>query len=435
MADVWRKPYHVVIEVENRQCRILKKVASFGIKHLKVTDIRSSNSGSVKHLIELDPGEVKKISKDFKVVLSRGKAESKPSIWFDSEGCEVCNCILSRDAFLISGKSMEEHTIKYSFIVPTFESYKSILCALENSGHKVKVLKIGSFKPKIGVLTEKQERSVLESCERYPGFGPSQIRGQLRRQGITISTRSVYKIMEANGYEVKQRKQKKGDIERFEASRPLELCQMDILEFFIHKLKVYLIILLDDYSRFILGWSLLDKTSIDSVIEVVEKAIGRYGKMEEVLTDRGFVFYSWHGINRFEKYLETGSIHHTHARPHHPQTLGKVESVNKQIQKELIHRERFMSLSAAFGAITRWVEVYNYERTHQGLGGFLVPGDRFHGREAEVIKDISEKVDPGRENCYSIPRSLINLEINPEGGLRLYIVYFHPSCYCSKGSR
>lgn len=271
-------------------------------------------------------------------------------------------------------------------------------------------------------ITEKQERSVLESCERYPGFGPSQIRGQLRRQGITISTRSVYKIMEANGYEVKQRKQKKGDIERFEASRPLELCQMDILEFFIHKLKVYLIILLDDYSRFILGWSLLDKTSIDSVIEVVEKAIGRYGKMEEVLTDRGFVFYSWHGINRFEKYLETGSIHHTHARPHHPQTLGKVESVNKQIQKELIHRERFMSLSAAFGAITRWVEVYNYERTHQGLGGFLVPGDRFHGREAEVIKDISEKVDPGRENCYSIPRSLINLEINPEGGLRLYIM-------------
>ena len=158
MADVWRKPYHVVIAVENRQCRILKKVASFGIKHLKVTDIRSSNSGSVKHLIELDPGEVKKISKDFKVVLSRGRVESKPSIWFDSEGCEVCNCILSRDAFLISGKSMEEHTIKYSFIVPTFESYKSILCALENSGHKVKVLKIGSFKPKIGVLTEKQER-------------------------------------------------------------------------------------------------------------------------------------------------------------------------------------------------------------------------------------------------------------------------------------
>jgi predicted DNA binding protein len=158
MADMWRKPYHVVIEVENRQCRILKKVVSLGIKHLKVTDIRSSSSGSVKHLIELDREQLKKIPKEFKIVASRGKAESKPSIWFESEGCEVCNCILSRDAFLISGKSMEENTIKYSFIVPTFEAYKSIVSALENSGHKVNVLKMGSFEPKTGVLTEKQER-------------------------------------------------------------------------------------------------------------------------------------------------------------------------------------------------------------------------------------------------------------------------------------
>ena len=158
MGDVWRKPYHVVIEVENRQCRILKKFASLGIKHLKVADIRSSSSGSVKHLIELDREQVKKIPKDFKIVVPRGKAESKPSIWFESEGCEVCNRILFRDAFLISGKSMEEHTIKYSFIVPTFEAYKNIIADLENSGHKVNVLKMGSFEPKKGILTEKQER-------------------------------------------------------------------------------------------------------------------------------------------------------------------------------------------------------------------------------------------------------------------------------------
>jgi len=44
-------------------------------------------------------------------------------------------------------------------------------------------------------ITGKQERGVLTTWRRYPGFGPSQIRGQLRRQGITISTRSVQKIM------------------------------------------------------------------------------------------------------------------------------------------------------------------------------------------------------------------------------------------------
>jgi transposase InsO family protein len=271
-------------------------------------------------------------------------------------------------------------------------------------------------------ITEEQERGVLDIWERYPGFGPSQIRGQLRRQGITISTRSVQKIMEANGYHGVRKKRKEKDFERFEASRPLELCQMDILEFFIHKLKVYLILLLDDYSRFILGRRLLDKTSIDSVIGVLQDAIARYGKMEELLTDRGFVFYSWHGINRFERYLETEGIDHTHARPHHPQTLGKVEAVNKQIQKELIHRERFRSASDAETAISRWVKIYNYERTHQGLGGFLVPGDRFHGREDQVIKAISEKIDPERENCHAIPRSVINLVLAPEGKMTLYIM-------------
>jgi len=158
MTDVWRKPYHVVIEVENRQCRILKKFASLGLKHLKVADIRSSSNGSIKHLIELNRDQVKKVPKDFKTAVPTGKAQGKPSMWFESEGCEVCNTILSCDAFLISGKSIEEHTIMYSFIVSTFEAYTSIISALENSGHKVNVLKMGSFEPKTGILTEKQER-------------------------------------------------------------------------------------------------------------------------------------------------------------------------------------------------------------------------------------------------------------------------------------
>jgi predicted DNA binding protein len=155
MTYVWRKPYHVVVEVENKQCRILKKFASIGFKHLKVADIRSSSSGSIKHLIELDRDEVVKVPKDFKIKVPTSKSQGKPSMWFESEGCEVCNTILSHDAFLISGKSMEEHTIMYSFIVPTFEAYTSIISALEKSGHIVNVLKKGSLFLKTGILTEK----------------------------------------------------------------------------------------------------------------------------------------------------------------------------------------------------------------------------------------------------------------------------------------
>lgn len=71
-----------------------------------------------------------------------------------------------------------------------------------------------------------------------------------------------------------------------------------------------MILLIDDYSPLILGYRLLEQTSIDVVMDLLAQAVRRYGKMEEILTDRGFVFYSWRGANRLERYLETERIDH-----------------------------------------------------------------------------------------------------------------------------
>jgi len=274
-------------------------------------------------------------------------------------------------------------------------------------------------------ITVQQEEAVLSTWHSHSSFGPGQVRNQLRRQGITVSTKTARRIMEANGYEVPRKKQKKDKGQRFEARRPLELAQMDILEFFINKLKVYVILLLDDFSRFILGWRLLEETSIDAVIALVQEAIDRYGKMEEILTDRGFVFYSWRGVNRFEQYLELEGIDHTHARPHHPQTLGKVEACNGRIKKELFDRERFLNVHDADAAIERWVNHYNHERTHQGLGGLLVPAERFHGQSKQVISAISQGIDIVNQNCYAVrgvERSIFNIVLAPDGGITFYVL-------------
>ena len=161
MTDLWRKPYHVVLEVENRQCCIVKRLAPLGLKHIKVIDIRSSTPNSVKHLVELDPEEVKRVKNppaELKAFKSRSKDEGKSSIWLESEGCGVCNTILSCDAFLVSGKSREDYTIMYSFMVPSFEAYQKIVSAMESEGLKVNMLKIGKFEPHMEILTEKQER-------------------------------------------------------------------------------------------------------------------------------------------------------------------------------------------------------------------------------------------------------------------------------------
>ena len=160
MKDQWPKPYHVVLEVENRQCTILKRLTPLGLTHIKVIDIRSSSPKSVKHLVELDPEEVKRVKNPPSELEAMGKkgGEAKSSVWLESQGCGVCNTILSCDAFLVSGKSLEGCTIMYSFMVPSFEAFKRIIASMKEADLKVNVLKMGKFEPKAGVLTEKQER-------------------------------------------------------------------------------------------------------------------------------------------------------------------------------------------------------------------------------------------------------------------------------------
>ena len=155
MADTWREPYQVVIEVENKQCKMVGKLASLGFKHLKVVDVRSSSSGSVRHLMDVGADQAKKVPKE---LAAKGHVEGKSSVWLESEGCEVCNTILNHDAFLVSGKSMQDNIITYSFMVPTFEAYRGIISDLEKTGHKINIRKVGKFEQKIDVLTENQER-------------------------------------------------------------------------------------------------------------------------------------------------------------------------------------------------------------------------------------------------------------------------------------
>jgi predicted DNA binding protein len=155
LVDTWREPYQVVIEIENKQCKMVGKLASLGFKHLKVVDVRSSSSGSVRHLMDVGEDQAHKVPRE---LAAKGHVESKSAVWLESKGCEVCNTILSHDAFLVSGKSMQNDIITYSFMVPTFGAYKGIIDDLERLGYEVNVRKIGKFEQQIGVLTENQER-------------------------------------------------------------------------------------------------------------------------------------------------------------------------------------------------------------------------------------------------------------------------------------
>jgi putative transposase len=230
-----------------------------------------------------------------------------------------------------------------------------------------------------------KRKKVLAVKETDPGFGPSQIRNQLRRAGVTISIESVRNILNEAGYELERRH--------------------------APKQKVYLVLLLDDYSRFLLNFTLLEQCNMELIEQMVQQAIQRYGKMERIVSDRGFVFHGWRGINGFEKFLEDMDIYHIHTSPYHPETIGKIEAVNKNIQKELINQIEFESIACAREKVADWIWRYNYHRVHQGLDGLCVAADRFHGWLPLIEKELSKLVENGID-ISSRHINLFNISLN-----------------------
>lgn len=219
-------------------------------------------------------------------------------------------------------------------------------------------------------------REALKVWRSRPGLGPAQIANQLHRAGIKITVATTRKILEENGYTPPKAAVKEIEINRYEAVRPRELVHLDFKHFYINRSKVYLLLFQDDFSRFLSGHRMTDSENMKAVIEAFEETVSRYGKMQTVMTDAGSAFYSWNGINRFQRLIsEEYGVDHIKAGT--PRSNGKIENVNKQIEKEVLDVKRYASLQEAGDAIEAWIRFYNFERTHMGLPKGVVPADRF----------------------------------------------------------
>ena len=227
---------------------------------------------------------------------------------------------------------------------------------------------------------------ILDIWKTHPGLGPSQIRNQLRRAGMKISVHRVRRVMEANGYVPPKVKRTNVHDRRYEAVRPNHLLHLDFLHQYINKLNVYVLLILDDYSRFIVGAQLWEGERADIVLETFEGATQRHGRPEMVMSDGGSAFWSWRGVSRFTRLLEEMGIEQLIAKV--PQINGKLEVLNGNLKKELFNVERFFDLEQTRQRFERWVDFYNYRRTHHALGGLLVPADRYFGRSERVLAEI-----------------------------------------------
>ena len=241
-------------------------------------------------------------------------------------------------------------------------------------------------------IEAQRDQEILSEWKRHPGLGPSQVRNQLRRKGVKVSVRTVRRVMEDAGYRPPKVKRKPHD-ERFEAVRPNHLWHLDFVQRYIHRASVFVLILIDDHSRFVVGHAAWDSEMADVVIETFEQAVQRHGKPEMVIHDKGSAFWSWRGISRFTRLLTELGIDQIPAE--HKEWNGKLEAWNGNLHKELFNIQKFPSLAEMRMHLASHLHWYNHGRTHHALGGLLVPADRFYGRAEEVLARI--EAGEGRE--------------------------------------
>jgi transposase InsO family protein len=225
-------------------------------------------------------------------------------------------------------------------------------------------------------------------------MGPAQIRTQLKRfHGWRVSVRAVARVLKDNGYKLEHRGSRpEGDEDphRWQAPHRNAVWQLDFAELFLVGERRQLLIIEDDFSRFIVGHRLVEHPTSEVVVEVMREAIRRHGKPESVYTDRGGAFLAWGDRTSFGDFLEAELIDHHVGRAYHPQGRGKVEAVIHSVRRELWETTHFDSVEAAEKGLAAFFREYNHRRAHMGIDG-LTPADRFFGRWEEVRQEVEAR--------------------------------------------
>src|SRR5512139_1056786 len=249
----------------------------------------------------------------------------------------------------------------------------------------------GSRKKLPGPVREK----IVEIKKQKPFFGVKRISHLLKRVFfLSASPETVRRTLTEESLIVPSKKKHPANITRprfFERATPNQMWQGDIFTFRLGGRYAYLVGMVDDYSRYMVGLELYRSQTADQVIEVYRRAVGEYGVPKEVLTDQGRQYTTWRGTTRFERELGKDRVKHIKSQAHHPMTLGKIERFWKTVYEEFLVRAQFGSFEEARERIRHWLQYYNHKRPHQGIGG-LCPADRFFEIQGELRKVMEQGI-------------------------------------------
>ena len=243
-------------------------------------------------------------------------------------------------------------------------------------------------------ITPNEECRILAVAREFPELSSRQLSAWITdNEGFAVSESTVYRILRREGLVKRQETQISAANEyHTKTTRPHQMWATDASYFRVVGWGYYcLVTVMDDYSRYILGWKLQKDMSAESLIEVVQEAVDVTGMTDvpienrtRLLSDNGAGYVS----RAFRDYLNLVGIGHILAAPYHPQTNGKVERYQQSLKRE-VNQLPYELPSHLEKAIADFVDYYNHRRYHKALGN-VTPADVLYGRREGILQRRKE---------------------------------------------
>jgi putative transposase len=224
----------------------------------------------------------------------------------------------------------------------------------------------------LSVAEKAEVRTVLNS-ERFADESPREVYATLLDEGRYLCHwRTMYRVL-AEHEEVRERRNQRQhpqhDKPQLLASRPNELWSWDItlLKGQTRRLFYYLYVILDVYSRFVVGWMVAQGESSELAEILIAATCDKQKIRRDQLTlhaDRGSAMRA----QTLAQMLADLGVTKTHSRPYTPDDNPYSEAQFKTMKYRPNYPDRFESLDQARSWARAFFPWYNYEHHHTGLG-------------------------------------------------------------------
>jgi transposase InsO family protein len=255
--------------------------------------------------------------------------------------------------------------------------------------------------PKNHWILDFERQAIINYAKEHPGEGYRRLTYMMIDDNIAaVSPSTTYRVLKSSGLlnrwsKVKKSSKGSGFIQ---PTRPHQHWHTDIKYVNFHGTFLFLISVIDGYSRYIVHHELRQNMQEFDVQITVQRALEKYpGVKPRLITDNGSQYIS----KDFAEYLKFAGLQHIRTSIAYPQSNGKIERYHRTIQQECIAAKSMINLEDARQQITKFVDYYNNKRLHSSLF-YLTPDDFLNNRITEKLEQRNIKLQLAKKTRYEV---------------------------------